>query len=290
MQEASGPSRRFVRRLSALEPMRAARLIIPLRCLLCCVVLSVTARAQVPYREGEVRNGSILTGVVRASGDKTAPDVFQTTKDPKVCGSRKTCPRWRVGRSGGVAGAVVYLEDVAAGKPMAKPSCQTLAQTRCEYSPHIMIVPLGSELAIVNNDPILHNVHAYEAAEAPRSIFNIAQPVRGQRTVIKTKQLSQPGFVSAACDAGHPWMDATIVVASHPYYAITDTNGAFRFEDVPPGTYTVVLWHEGVRIVKKELEGEKVKKYIYEEPYVVRKSVVVPPQSAVKEEFALTLR
>jgi hypothetical protein len=153
-----------------------------------------------------------------------------------------------------------------------------------------MVVPLGSELEIVNNDPILHNVHAYETAPTPRSVFNIAQPVRGQRTVIKTKQLSTPGILNAACDAGHPWMDATIVVAPHPYYAVTDTDGVFRFDDVPPGTYTVVAWHEGVRIVRKELEQEKVKKYVYEEPYILRREIVVPADGDARTSFALTLR
>jgi hypothetical protein len=36
------------------------------------------------------------------------------------------------------------------------------------------------------------------------------------------------------------------VVPRHPYYAITDEDGKFRLDEVPPGRYRLVVWHEGV--------------------------------------------
>ena len=39
-------------------------------------------------------------------------------------------------------------------------------------------------------------------------------------------------------------MSGVIVVMEHPYYAKTDEKGAFRLSDVPPGEYTVNVWHE----------------------------------------------
>ena len=49
--------------------------------------------------------------------------------------------------------------------------------------------------------------------------------------------------IRVKCDA-HPWMSAWIVAAGHPYYAVTGENGAFRLDQVPPGTYQLEAWHE----------------------------------------------
>jgi len=42
----------------------------------------------------------------------------------------------------------------------------------------------------------------------------------------------------------HAWMHAWIGVVDHPYYAVTGPDGAFALPNVPPGDYTVAVWHE----------------------------------------------
>jgi len=39
-------------------------------------------------------------------------------------------------------------------------------------------------------------------------------------------------------------MKGWLVVAQHPYYALTDETGSFEIANIPPGTYTLELWHE----------------------------------------------
>ena len=39
-------------------------------------------------------------------------------------------------------------------------------------------------------------------------------------------------------------MRAWIVVASHPYYALTDDEGRFSIPGVPLGLHTLEVWHE----------------------------------------------
>jgi len=39
-------------------------------------------------------------------------------------------------------------------------------------------------------------------------------------------------------------MHAYIGVLSHPYFAVSNTTGAFEISDLPPGTYTIAAWQE----------------------------------------------
>ena len=45
------------------------------------------------------------------------------------------------------------------------------------------------------------------------------------------------------CDI-HSHMSAFILVFAHRYFAVTDDDGRYRLDNVPPGTYTVVAWNE----------------------------------------------
>jgi hypothetical protein len=45
------------------------------------------------------------------------------------------------------------------------------------------------------------------------------------------------------CDL-HSWMAGWVVVAAHPYYAITGADGQFAFDNLPPGQYNLQVWHE----------------------------------------------
>jgi hypothetical protein len=39
-------------------------------------------------------------------------------------------------------------------------------------------------------------------------------------------------------------MSAFIFVFSHRYFAVTDDQGRYRLENVPPGSYNLVVWNE----------------------------------------------
>lgn len=254
------------------------------------IVCVAKAPGQLVYKETKVMNAGTIHGQVRLQGDASGIAKMQITKDEAYCGTMRLSPRLQVGGGRGVKNAVIFLEGITQGKKVTGSIKPSVNQSKCEYLPHVTIAPVGAQLEIVNSDPILHNVHAYEGEARVKTIFNIAQPIRGQRTSIKQMQLSKPGLVVLTCDAGHPWMSAYIVVAEHPYFVVSDSKGNFLLNEVPPGSYKIKMWHEGILVTSEQLEKGKVSRYFFENPYEVVKEVTVPANGGVKVDFDMTLR
>src|SRR5207247_6680606 len=105
-------------------------------------------------------------------------------------------------------------------------------QKNCEYSPHVAVMPVSTDISVRNSDPLLHNIHFYQNDE---SLFNIAQPTQGQ---VNKHKLDKTGMVYAECDV-HGWMQGHVAVVDNPYFAVTDENGKFSIADLPAGTYKV---------------------------------------------------
>lgn len=131
---------------------------------------------------------------------------------------------------------------VVSGVPKKKYPTPTepavLDQKGCMYSPHVMGVMVNQPIDILNPDGTLHNVHAM--AKANKS-FNIAMPKFRKKI---TRKFDKPEvMVKMKCDV-HPWMMGYIGVMDHPYFAVSDTAGAFSIADLPGGEYEVEAWHE----------------------------------------------
>jgi hypothetical protein len=45
----------------------------------------------------------------------------------------------------------------------------------------------------------------------------------------------------------HPYMFSWGVVVKNPYFSVTKENGKFEIKDVPPGDYTLSVWHAGMK-------------------------------------------
>jgi hypothetical protein len=208
------------------------------------------------------------------------------TKDEKWCGKRKTLRRL-TGKSGGLANAVISIDGPIGSKTPSPDAKVLLRQVGCEFQPHVVILPRGAALEITNEDAVLHNVRASDATG--KTLFNIAQPVKGLRFTVGADKFTEPGMYAVSCDAGHPWMSGYVIVPEHEFYAITDETGSFELRDVPPGTYRIRMWHEGVAVDTGA--GERTPgRYQYEEPYTQELDVRVIPGTVARVDFDLTLR
>jgi len=264
--------------------MRELKLILTSLFFAAIVAASVPAAAQTTttgYLGGEVQGGGTISGKVTWKGTKLEIEPFAINKNPEVCDTdgsgKRPSNRLLVSENGGVANAVVYLEDIQQGKPLPTAGAK-LDQKGCHYVSHITILPRKAELTLSSSDAILHNVHMYDAAS-----YNI--PFPNMNTL--AKKMRKAGIVRIRCDAGHGWMSAYVFVVDHPYYALTDENGQFTLTDVPPGSYTIKMWHEHWEVEQKTEKDGLVTGYEFEDPIEQAKNVEVPSGGRASVDFEL---
>ncbi len=164
-------------------------------------------------------------------------------KSHDICGAEdRAVGKIEVDEAGGLKNAVVYIEKIESGKEWSENGKSSeLQQKGCRFVPWIQVIRNKSELAVTNQDPVLHNIHAYEVYNDDRkTIFNEAQPIKGM--VVKKKiRLRKGNVFKAECDV-HNFMHAHALVLNNPYYAITSDNGTYSIEKIPPGAYEVTVW------------------------------------------------
>lgn len=196
-----------------------------------------------------------LEGKVRLEPPLPEPAWLEIPQEHvKECGSKKRSPKLQISPEGFVANAVVKLEGILPAQRGQSPLEETVPspayvfdQINCEFAPHVLLLPQGAALSILNSEAMLHNVRAFN--EDTEMLFNDAMPKKGQ--VLK-KRFNEPGRIILRCGIHH-WMHAIAVVQEHPFYAITDSNGHFKIEGIPEGTYTLSVWHETLGELKTEV-------------------------------------
>jgi hypothetical protein len=196
------------------------------------------AEAGVLYQQQarELKEGGRIIGKVRVKGRLKSPAPVKVYKNRDFCGDKVPNESFLFSSDGDIQNVVITLPGV---RRTAETSLKSLFldNKNCAFVPHVQVAPVGSELLLLNSDPILHDVHARIGSE---TLFNVGLPT--WRRV--TKSLTRTGIVTIVCDVLHTWMSAYIVVTSSRYFAVTDEKGEFIIEGVPAGTYDMRIWHE----------------------------------------------
>lgn len=213
------------------------------------------------YTEMEVTNGGTISGTVKLAGDVPATKMLKADKDQEACGHPEKPSEALIVSSDtkGIKSAVVSIENIEKGKKFNPPSSNpSLDQKECVFVPHLLAVPVGTTLEILNSDKVMHNTHSYAIKNAP---FN--EGVTGGGKLLKKFEF--PELVPIKCDV-HKWMTAFVVVKDNPYFAITDDNGNFKIDNVPPGTYKLQAWQEklGKQVQDITVEAGKEAKVDFE--------------------------
>jgi polysaccharide lyase family 4-like protein len=189
-----------------------------------------------------------VAGAVAYVGTPPAPKKIDTSADP-VCGQRNPnlSTEDTVVKDGKLANVFVYIKDgtTADGTKIAEytfnpPSTPVvLDQNGCHYRPHVLGIQTNQKLEIRNSDPTQHNIHP-QPKNNPE--WNQTQP-NGAPPIEKTFARAEV-LIPVKCNQ-HPWMKAYIGVLKHPFYAVSGEDGSYSLKGVPPGSYTLVAWHEG---------------------------------------------
>jgi plastocyanin len=271
-----------------VRALQLAVLLITISVLAGCGAPQTPESGQKPVGNTPAGPSGTIRGVVRLMGKAPAPATEPIKADQATCGNSVSLPRITLGKDSGVKDTFVFLDGVSAVENFQAPppASVLMDQKNCQYVPHMMTVPVGTELEITNSDTILHNVNGkIIATEGLLPKFNIAQPIKGQKN--KTPALDKAGIVTLSCEAGHPWMSAFVFVANNPYVAVTKDDGEFVIASVPVGTYRIKMWHEGVTL---KSNNKALQRYEYEDPYETTKDVVVVANGEAVVNFDLTLR
>jgi plastocyanin len=172
--------------------------------------------------------------------------VDPNNKDRPTCGAEIPNERLLLGAGNTVLNAVVSLAKLPPGEKAPKRTI-TLDNSHCRFVPHVQATTAGSTIRVTNHDPgVLHSAMAVLGAQ-----WNVS--VTPDRPVEKT--LPRPGRVVIKC-AVHSWMDASVWVFPHEFFAVSSKDGKFRIEGIPPGTYQLKIEHEACEEALKEFTVE----------------------------------
>ncbi|MDA0948985.1 MAG: carboxypeptidase regulatory-like domain-containing protein, partial [Planctomycetota bacterium] len=149
-----------------------------------------------------------------------------------------------ISAAGGIANVVVTIEvDGASAAIPTEPIL--MDQAKCRFEPHVSVVPVGAKIAFGNSDAVSHNIHTYATKNG-----SLNKTVAAGGSLEMTAEKAEP--IKVACDI-HPWMLSWAYVTDATHWAVTDAEGNFSIAGLPPGEYTVELWHETLGKSKEKI-------------------------------------
>ncbi|HUS07678.1 MAG TPA: carboxypeptidase regulatory-like domain-containing protein [Bryobacteraceae bacterium] len=200
------------------------------------------APSSAPGLKADTENGATVTGKVAFAGDKPAMREIDMSANPACLKAHPTPTASEeviVNGNATLANAFVWVkEGVPEGKWAAPATALVVDQQGCVYKPHVAGAVIGQTVEFRNSDETNHNIHPLPEQNPE---WNESQPPKGSP---KPKTFDrQEVMIPIKCNI-HPWMRAYLGVVRHPFFAVTGTDGTFTIAGLPPGKYTLEVWHE----------------------------------------------
>ena len=227
------------------------------------------------YEVTEVRDGATIRGKVTFSGTPPGPLQFEVEKNPEVCGDQRSLMKVEV-QNGLLKGAVVILEGVESGKPFAKQEFQGDAPGKgtfqytggeklglrvhtknCNFGPFTGVLTPDEAVRFSNHDSIKHTLQTFVSLDSGGSILRTLhnRDIRPDGAFDRTfgsDKLKESRVVRITCNR-HDFMQNWLYVVKNPYFAISDVNGHFMIEDIPPGHYIMRAWHPVLGLQERDV-------------------------------------
>lgn len=193
------------------------------------------------YRVAEVKDPGALHGIVTAASDGHGV-LFDSPPDA-------ACPGEPFRTAAGpLAGAVLLLEGIVAGKALEQVDTQ-VNLGGCAVSPRVQLAAVGGTLRASSGDAQAHALQLI-LWDGHRDLGNLSIPGDGTEA---ERRLRLPGLVHLRCDehlAARGWL----WVMEHPYHTLSGADGSYRIEDIPPGRYVLHAWHEAYEPLVREVD------------------------------------
>jgi plastocyanin len=216
-----------------------ARLIFSAGVILAASILAAGANTRDPLVNGTIRG--------RVELRQSPPDLVRRPNAGDVGMPRGHDPTDR-------RRSVVYLETAPrAAFDQREEQHPRLDQRNETFVPHVLAIVAGTTVDFPNNDETYHNVFSLSSTKP----FDLGRYAAGRSKSVK---FDRPGIVRVFCDI-HSHMSAFILVFAHRHFAVTDDEGRYRLDNVPPGQYNVIAWNESTpsesrRVVVPETGGD----------------------------------
>lgn len=216
---------------------------------------------------GPTLSAQDISGQIRLEPPYPIAQVVKVKKKVQdSCDNEQISKSLLVTSKGGVANVVLWLEgtfsaqggSTSGGEARSLPEqFVILDQKRCNFEPHVILIPPGARLRVLNSDPLAHDVRAFDAADM---LFRIDMDTKAKP---EERNFQKSGIYVIRCGL-HPWMHAFAVQAAHDFYAVTNEDGTFVLKNIPSGKQTLHLWHETLGEVKIPLDvNESIQDFSY---------------------------
>jgi plastocyanin len=205
--------------------------------ILAAVVLTHGSHKVIAASEGKI------SGTIKLDGTPPHQKPIDMSKEPSCAAQHTAKPVTTenvvVGSNGGLANVVIYISDGLSGAAASQISSQPaqINQKGCQYIPHVLAVDVNQDMKVVNSDQTSHNIHPLPTKN---SQWNKSQPPN--TPPFDAKFTNEEVAIPVKCNI-HPWMHGYIAVVKGPY-AVSNENGSYSIEGVPPGSYTITAWQE----------------------------------------------
>jgi plastocyanin len=143
--------------------------------------------------------------------------------------------------------AVIYIDKIPS-KTFEQPKEHAkIDQKNLVFHPRVLPILVGTTVDFLNSDDVLHNVFSPDQCAEK---FNLGTWPKGQ---IRSYTFKKPGCEPVILCNVHPEMEAYVVILETPYYAVSEKGGSYQIKDIPPGKYTLKIWHEKLKGESKEV-------------------------------------
>lgn len=202
------------------------------------------------YKVAAVDNGGALSGRVTLTGPIPKARSFHLVHAPNI----EFCIRmsdgkghrilhdFTVSENSGLKDTVIAIQGIKKGKPISS-QMQVFNISRCHADKYVIGVRNGEDILVENTDPIRHEIVTYEVEDKAYVRQKSNKAVVGQTSQIRSAFVGKNTEEFLIKCNLHPFLQTRGVIVDNPYYAVSDAEGNFIIEDVPPGTYEVVAWH-----------------------------------------------